>query len=123
MAEQARFALVEHVEIDPDAANKHLRPAVLDGLEQLIAALAPLSAWNAASIEAAFEQACKAAGDLKLGKLAQPVRVAVTGTTASPGIYETLDVAGRERVLARLRHATEWIRVRADAAGSAGRVS
>ena len=123
MAEQARFALVEHVEIDPDAANKHLRPAVLDGLEQLIAALAPLSAWNAASIEAAFEQACKAAGDLKLGKLAQPVRVAVTGTTASPGIYETLEVAGRERVLARLRHATEWIRARADAAGSAGRVS
>ena len=123
MAEKARFALVEHVEIDPDAANKHLRPAVLDGLEQLIAALAPLSAWNAASIEAAFEQACKAAGDLKLGKLAQPVRVAVTGTTASPGIYETLDVAGRERVLARLRHATEWIRARADAAGSAGPLS
>ncbi len=118
MAEKARFALVEHIEIEPEAANKHLRPAALDGLEQLIAALTSLSDWNAASIESAFEKACKAAGDLKLGKLAQPVRVAVTGTTASPGIYETLEVAGRDRVLARLRNATDWIRARADAAGS-----
>ena len=40
---------------------------------------------------------------LKLGALAQPVRVAVTGGTVSPGIYEVLDVLGRERSLARLR--------------------
>ena len=40
---------------------------------------------------------------MKLGALAQPVRVAVTGGTVSPGIYEVLDVLGRERTLARLR--------------------
>ena len=44
-----------------------------------------------------------AAYELPLGKLAQPVRVAVTGGTVSPGIFEVLDVLGRERTLARLR--------------------
>ena len=42
---------------------------------------------------------------MTLGKLAQPVRVAVTGGTVSPGIFEVLDVLGRERTLARLRAA------------------
>jgi glutamyl-tRNA synthetase len=42
---------------------------------------------------------------MKLGALAQPVRVAVTGGTVSPGIYEVLDVLGRDRSLARLRAA------------------
>jgi len=118
MAAKARFALVDEIEIDPDAADKHLRPAVLPALEALIAALEALARWDVAALEAAFEQACRSAGDLKLGKLAQPVRVAVTGTTASPGIYETLEVAGRARVLARLRQAVAWIRARADAAGA-----
>lgn len=113
MAEKARFALVEEPEIEPDAANKHLRPGVLDALEKLADALAGLDEWSMATIESAFEQACKAAGDLKLGKLAQPVRVAVTGTTASPGIYETVEVVGRERVVARLRKAADFIRERA----------
>ncbi len=113
MAEKARFALVDRIEIDPDAAKKHLRPAVLVALEALITALSGLSDWSTVSIEAAFETACKAAGDLKLGKLAQPVRVAITGTTASPGIYETLEVTGRERVLARLRETVQWIRTHA----------
>jgi glutamyl-tRNA synthetase len=113
MAEKARFALVDRIEVEPEAAKKHLRPAVLEAIEALIGALSDLPDWTPAAIEAAFEKACLAAGDLKLGKLAQPVRVAVTGTTASPGIYETLEVIGRERSLARLREAARWIRERA----------
>ena len=46
---------------------------------------------------------------MKLGTLAQPVRVAVTGGTVSPGIYEVLEVLGRDRALARLRAASERI--------------
>ena len=46
---------------------------------------------------------------LGLGKIAQPVRVAVTGGTASPGIFEVLEVVGRERSLSRLRHAAATI--------------
>jgi glutamyl-tRNA synthetase len=112
MAAKARFALVDEIEIEAGPAKKHLRPVVLEPLEALIEALDSLDEWTLTALESAFEQTCRAQGDLKLGKLAQPVRVAVTGTGASPGIYETLEVAGRERTLARLRVAVEMIRTR-----------
>jgi len=112
MAEKGRFALVDEIEIEAGPAKKHLRPVALEPLEALIEALEALPDWTLGALEKAFEETCKTQGDLKLGKLAQPVRVAVTGTGASPGIYETLEVAGRERVLARLRAAVEMIRKR-----------
>ena len=66
--------------------------------------VAALGAWDEPSIEEAFQATIGAHG-LKLGQLAQPVRVAMTGGTVSPGIYEVLAVLGRERSLARLRRA------------------
>ncbi len=114
MAEKARFALVDEIEIEPGPAKKHLRPVALEPLEALIDALDALDEWTQTAIESAFQNTCQAKGDLKLGKLAQPVRVAVTGTSASPGIYETLEVVGRERTLRRLRVAVELIRKRAN---------
>jgi glutamyl-tRNA synthetase len=63
-----------------------------------------LDTWDASTLEGAFQDTVATHG-IGLGKLAQPVRAAVTGSTASPGIYEVLDVLGRERSLARLRHA------------------
>lgn len=113
MAEKARFALVDPVGIDPAAAKKHLRPVALEPLVALVDALEALEEWTIPSLEAAFDETCQAQGGLKLGKLAQPVRVAVTGSAASPGIFETLDVLGRDRSLARLTAAIEQIRARA----------
>ena len=46
---------------------------------------------------------------LKLGKIAQPVRVALTGKTASPGIFEIIKVLGRQRTLTRLQGALDYI--------------
>jgi glutamyl-tRNA synthetase len=113
MADKARFALVDEIEIEAGPAKKHLRPVILEPLEAFAKSLDELAEWTLASIETAFVATCQAHGDLKLGKLAQPVRVAVTGTGASPGIYETLEVAGRERTLARLKVAIGLIRDRA----------
>ncbi|HEY8493896.1 MAG TPA: glutamate--tRNA ligase, partial [Myxococcota bacterium] len=59
------------------------------------------------ALEAAFESVRAAHDGLGMGPLAQAVRVAVTGSAASPGIYETLAVLGRERTLARLDRALE----------------
>ena len=117
MAEKARFALVDEIEIEPGPAKKHLRPVALEPLEAFIETLESTADWTLESIEKAFERTCKAQGNLKLGKLAQPVRVAVTGTGASPGIYETLEVVGRERAIARLKIAAEFIRERARESG------
>jgi len=104
LADFCRFYLVDTVELDPKAAAKHLTPEIGPVLDDLIGRLAALPRWDAGPLESAF-QATLAAHGLALGKLAQPVRVAVTGGTVSPGIYEVLDVLGRERALARLRAA------------------
>jgi glutamyl-tRNA synthetase len=101
LAEFCRFYLIDPIEPEPKAAAKHLTLGVKPALTDLRERLAELTCWNAAGIESAF-QATLDAHALRLGALAQPVRVAVTGGTVSPGIFEVLDVLGRERTLARL---------------------
>src|SRR2546427_10703927 len=99
LAEFCRFYLLDTVTPDPKAAAKHLTPAIAPALADLTQRLAALSRWDTAAIEEAF-QATLAAHGLKLGALAQPVRVAVTGGTVSPGIFEVLDVLRRAIVRA-----------------------
>jgi glutamyl-tRNA synthetase len=101
LAEQARFYLVDEIEIDAEAAAKHLKPEIKEALQQVRDRLAAVEPWNEGAIHACFNAVIEATG-LKLGKLAQPVRVAVTGGTASPGIFEVLDLLGKERTVARL---------------------
>ena len=116
MAAQTRWLVCREIEIDEKAAAKHLRPVVLDLLRDLRGRLddVPDARWNEASLEPCFE-ATVAAHDVKMGKLAQPVRVAVTGGPNSPGIYETLAVLGRALTLARLDRAIRLVESRADA--------
>ena len=117
MAELARFYLVDRVELEGKAVRKHLAPGVLAPLEDLTRALAAIAAgdWSEAGIEAAFQGVLEQ-HELELGKLAQPVRVAITGGPVSPGIFETLVVLGRERSLARLERALDHVREKAPVA-------
>jgi glutamyl-tRNA synthetase len=101
LVERADFYLREDIEIDPKAAEKHLAHADPRPLRELRDQLAGLPDWTVASIQQAFDEVMNRHG-LKLGKLAQPVRVALTGVTASPGIFEVAELLGRRRTLARL---------------------
>jgi glutamyl-tRNA synthetase len=101
MAESLRVYFGDDVALDPDAVRKHLRPAIAPAFDDLRARLAGIADWTPDAIEAAFG-AVLATHGVKLGKLAQPVRVAVTGGTVSPGIFDVLALLGRERSLARL---------------------
>lgn len=101
LVDLAAFYLREEIELDPDAAAKHLAGAPAAALRELRDGLAGLPEWNADSIRQVFERVVEA-HSLKLGKIAQPVRVALTGGTVSPGIFEVIDVLGRERTLRRL---------------------
>ena len=83
------------------AARKHLKPDREPALRSLRDALSGLSEWTDEALKTVFETVSESHG-LKLGGLAQPMRVAVTGRAESPGIFETLRVVGRERTLARL---------------------
>jgi glutamyl-tRNA synthetase len=58
--------------------------------------------WTAPAIETAVKAHAETQG-LKLGKLAQPLRAALTGTSTSPGIFDVLEVLGRHEALARIR--------------------
>jgi glutamyl-tRNA synthetase len=101
MAENSRFFFAEKVTPDPKSAEKHLTPEARGLLGEIGARFAALPDWKAAAIHAVLENFAIEKG-LGLGKVAQPIRVAVSGGTVSPPIDATLQLLGRERTLARL---------------------
>jgi glutamyl-tRNA synthetase len=101
MAENSRFFFTDDVRMDTKAAAKHLTADGLASLGKVRARLAALNEWTAAAIHDALN-ALAAELQVGLGKIAQPVRVAVTGTAVSPPIDATLALLGRERALGRL---------------------
>ena len=102
MAIASRFFFTSSVEMDRKAAEKHLTADALAALAKLALRLEALSDWTVESLHAAVAAVSSELG-LSLGKIAQPLRVAVTGSTISPPIDQTLAILGRERTLARLR--------------------
>jgi glutamyl-tRNA synthetase len=113
MAQWLRFYFSDHIIYDDRAAAKFLTAETAPLLAKLVHALEGLPTFDEASIEQVFQQLLAESG-LKLGAIAQPARVALTGDTVSPGIHEVMAILGRERVLGRLRQAMEWIASRAN---------
>jgi glutamyl-tRNA synthetase len=91
-----------------DQAAKHLQADAAAPLQALRDDLGELAEWREESIHAAVQRVAEQL-ELKLGKVAQPLRVAVTGSTVSPPIDVTLDLLGRDRTLARLDQALHYI--------------
>lgn len=104
----AKFYLTDDIEPDPKAAAKFLKPEIKEQLAALASELESVADFSEAGIQGAFEGVLSRF-NMKLGQLAQPVRVALTGGTVSPGIYEVIAVLGRERTIARLRTAVARI--------------
>jgi glutamyl-tRNA synthetase len=104
LVDSASYLLHDQIEIDAKAAAKHLAKANPAMLADLRSALASLDEWTLDDLQKAFEDVM-ARYEIGLGKVAQPVRVALTGGAVSPGIYEVAHVLGRDRVLARLDRA------------------
>jgi glutamyl-tRNA synthetase len=110
MAQLARFLVVDEIAYDQKIAAKHLRPEILSPLAELHDRLAELEEWNAQRLEVVFQGVRSRHGELPMGKLAQPVRVAITGGDVSPPIFDTLAVLGKTRSLARIAEAIHTIR-------------
>jgi len=92
--------------IQPDEkAAKLLTPEALERLEALIPASENLDSWDEAAIETLVREEAERNG-LKLGKIAQPLRATLTGSTMSPGLFEVMAVLGRDETIRRLRDAT-----------------
>jgi glutamyl-tRNA synthetase len=108
MAVASAFFFQEIEGYDPKDAAAHLKPEAQAPLAALRERLAGLPAWTAEAIHAAVNAVAEAQA-LKLGKVAQPVRVAVAGRAVSPPIDLTLALLGRERTLRRLDAAVDYI--------------
>ena len=109
MADGAHFYYRDDVRpYDEKAAKKFFKPEAARVLTLLAEQLDLLDDLAEKRQEGAFKQVMEATG-LGFGKIAQPVRVALTGTAVSPGIFEVIEVLGKQRVLVRLKQAVEFI--------------
>ena len=92
-------------EIDEKAAAKELREEAAPVLDAALSALEGVGEWNTANIEAALKTALLDGLELKPRKAFGPIRVAVTGATISPPLFESMELLGADRSLTRLRAA------------------
>lgn len=104
MAEMAGFFLVDddHLVFDEKAVEKFLTAETRSLLSEIASRLETLGSFDQKTLEHEFGEYIKEKG-IKFKIIAQPLRVAITGKTASPGLFETMEVLGKERVINRLR--------------------
>ncbi len=103
-----RYYITEEVEYDEKAKAKFLKEENRDILIELKDGLAALADFSEETVEQLFKETVEKR-EVKLGKLAQPVRVALTGTKQSPGIYDVIGVLGKDKTIKRLERAIELI--------------
>ncbi len=106
MAENSRYFFLPRVELDEQAARKHLGPEGIAALVKVGERLRALPEWSAEQIHRTLAELAAELG-VGLGKVAQPLRVALSGGAVSPPIDATAALIGRERVLDRIGRAVE----------------
>ncbi|WP_423822496.1 glutamate--tRNA ligase [Salinisphaera sp. SPP-AMP-43] len=109
MAEQSLFLFREVDEYAPKAVKKHIKTATPDLLAQVHDGLAKLDAWEEEAVAATVREVAES-NEVGMGKVAQPIRIALTGGPVSPSIDDTLVLLGRETTLARLDAAVSAFR-------------
>ena len=113
MAESALFYFKDTITYDEKAAAKFLKADKAEVLDAIARGLDSLDTFDEQSIEGIFTAYIEES-DLKLGKVAQPVRVALTGGTTSPGIFETIAALGKVLSVQRIRAAASYIKKKED---------
>jgi glutamyl-tRNA synthetase len=112
LADSLRYYIAEDIEYNAKAKEKFLNEKYLPSLLEIRESLDSLDRFTASEIEKVFV----AAGtklNTKLGNIAQPVRVALTGRAESPGIFEVVEIIGKEKTLRRLEKAIQVIGTKA----------
>lgn len=112
ICEKSGYFYEDTIDYDKDAVKKHLRPVVLEPLTKLYECLQQLAFWQKDALQECINNV-SAAFDINMSKIAQPLRVAVTGSGMSPAIDATLALLGKERTLTRLHTALQMIQQRA----------
>ena len=108
LAENSRFYFEDRVSYDPDAAQKFLLADVKDHLTAIVEKIPSVDDFTKTGMEN-FLRAYSEEKGIKLKVIAQPLRIALTGKTVSPGIDEVMVTLGKERVVSRIRQALQYI--------------
>jgi len=108
LAEGAKFCFDEEIVYEQKGDDKFLKKGVVQLLGSLTDALSETDPFDQETLEKTFIRFLEE-NDVKLRKIAQPLRVALTGKTASPGIFEVMQVLGKEKVMDRIRKAVNHI--------------
>ncbi|WP_058529121.1 glutamate--tRNA ligase [Legionella londiniensis] len=101
IAEKSLYFYEDEIQYDEEAEKKYLLPAAYPPLKALYASFAAVEHWQRDVLQQCINDIC-AEFNQGMGKIAQPLRVAVTGTSTSPSIDMTLTLLGKKRVLERL---------------------
>jgi glutamyl-tRNA synthetase len=109
MAAESAFLYKEFTDYNEKAAKKNFKQGSDEVLQKLVEHFSALSEWRGELLHDIVIQTAEAM-QLKLGKVAQPLRVAITGTSVSPAIDVTLTLLGREKTLARIERAINYIK-------------
>ncbi len=108
MAESMEFYFKESIEFEEKAAKKFLKPTISTPLKKLGEAIENMDSFTEKNLENIFRKVMEE-NDLKFGKIAQPVRVALTGGTVSPGIFEMILALGKDKTADRIKRAVQYI--------------
>jgi glutamyl-tRNA synthetase len=114
MMQQSRVFYEDFEDFDPGAARKHLRPVAEEPLRAVGNRLADLAVWKPERLDEVVRITAEEL-EIGMGKIAQPLRVALTGSAVSPSIDKTLWLVGRDRSLQRIRRALQYVMARAAA--------
>ena len=109
MANNSQFFYQDVTEYDDKAARKNLTSTSVEILEDMFQRLSALPQWHAEPIHSHIKE-CSVAQGVGMGKVAQPIRVAITGNTMSPPLDVTLELLGSERTLAAIKRVVAWIK-------------
>ncbi len=111
LASSSRYFFEEYEEFDAAAAKKHLRPVAKEALELVQQKLAALDDWSETALHTAIQDTADQL-EIGMGKVGMPLRVAITGAGQSPSLDVTLRLIGKERSIARIGRALEFIAAR-----------
>jgi glutamyl-tRNA synthetase len=117
MAKAAHFYFQEDFAYDPKAAGKFLRPEVVGMMREIKSRIENATEFTRDGMESIF-LAFLEEKKIKLGDIAQSLRVALTGSGVSPGLFEVMEVLGREKVLSRIERALAYIAKREEGKNS-----
>ncbi len=108
MADSSEYFFVDFDSYDEKSAKKHFKAASLPILQAILEKLSAITEWTADNLNSCIHTYSEES-ELKLGKIAPPIRVAVCGSANSPSIDITLELIGKERVIKRLEKAINYV--------------